>query len=214
MPGKKRTPKKKGRTANLKQETKTKDDQYQRSLTPEQQAIINRAEAEDADWVPIREDEIESYSLSITPLDLMHNFPEAWKKQQERIFAFRWCERTDKRIDELTRGGHPVTRWKICTRVTTPFLSKYIDSLLGCIARLDQILLYRPWDRHMMEKRAKDQLTEAHARSGKPENVALRRRTDEKVEAYSGPEHRIGDSDFVTYEDTREDTIGDLVVEE
>ena len=200
-------------TRKAKMKTTTnKDDQVRQVLTPEQQAMVNRAEAETAEWETIREDQIGDYSLSITPLDLKHNFPEAWKKQQDRIYAFRWCERTDKRVDELTRGGHPVTRWKICTRVTTPFLDKYIDSLLGCVARLDQVLLFRPWERHMMEKKAKDKLTEAHAASGKPENVALRR-ADDKIEAFSGPEHKIGSTDEVTYEDTRED-LGDLVVED
>jgi len=192
-----------------------KDDQEQPSnqtLTPEQQAIANRVQAETSDWETIREDEINDFSLSISPLDLKHNFPEAWKEQIEYRFAFRWCERIDKRVDELTRGGHPVTRWKICTRVTTPFLSHYIDKMLGCIARLDQILLFRPWERHMIEKDAKNRLVEARVNSGKPENVALRS-APEKVEAYSGPEYKIGSKDEVQYEDHRED-IGDLVVEE
>jgi len=195
-----------------------KDDQAQQILTPEQQAILNRAEAETAEWETITEESMGDYSLSITPLDLKHNFPEAWKRQEDRIYAFRWCERTEKRIDEMTRGGHPVTRWKICTRMTTPFLAKYVDSILGCITRLDQILLFRPWDRHMMEKNAKQELTEAHANSGKPENLALKRREDDKVEAYSGPEYEIGSRDEVTYEDKRsvdnEYDLGDLVVEE
>jgi len=187
------------------------------SLTPEQQAIFNRVQAESTDWEVIREDQLNDFSLSITPLDLKHNFPEAWREQTEKRFAFRWCERTDKRVDELTRGGHPVTRWKICTALTTPFLKSYIDSSIGCIARLDQVLLFRPWDRHMMEKRAKDQLTEAHANSGKPENVALRSAPD-NVEAFSGPEYKIGSRDDVQYEDLREtahetEDLGDLVVE-
>jgi len=187
------------------------------SLTPEQQAIFNRVQAESTDWEVIREDQLNDFSLSITPLDLKHNFPEAWREQTEKRFAFRWCERTDKRVDELTRGGHPVTRWKICTALTTPFLKSYIDSSIGCIARLDQVLLFRPWDRHMMEKRAKDQLTEAHANSGKPENVALRSAPD-NVEAFSGPEYKIGSRDDVQYEDLREtahetEELGDLVVE-
>lgn len=200
-----------------KQQSKKTDNQDKHLLTPEQQAILNRAEAESAEWETITEESIGDYSLSITPLDLKHNFPEAWKQQQDRIYAFRWCERTEKRVDELTRGGHPITRWKICTRVTTPFLSGYIDSLLGCVARLDQILLFRPWERHMMERKAKDRLTEAHAISGKPENIATRR-VDDKIEAYSGPEYKIGSKDEVQYEDFRkndgEDDLGDLVVDE
>ena len=119
----------------------------------------------------------------------------------------------------MTRGGHPMTRWKLCTRLTTPFLAKYVDSLLGCITRLDVVLVFRPWERHMIEKDAKKRLAEAHLASGKPENLALRRRADDKVEAYSGPEHKIGSSDDVQYEDSRGDAsenlnIEDLVVDE
>jgi len=214
-----KTPKKRGRATKLKKETKTKDDnQAQTILTPEQQAILNRAEAETAEWETITEESMGDFSLSITPLDLKHNFPEAWKRREDKIYAFRWCERTDKRIDELTRGGHPLTRWKICTRMTTPFLSKYIDSLLGCITRLDQILLFRPYERHMAHQKAKEELAEAHANSGKPENKVLQSRSDDKVEAYSGPQHKIDGKDDVQYEDTRstekEYDLGDLVVEE
>lgn len=201
-------PRKYTRKATM-EKTTNNDNQAPTVLTPEQQAIANRANAETADWAPIRGDEVNDFSLMITPLDLRNNFPEAWKEQSEKRYAFRWCERTDKRIDELTRGGHPLTQWKICTKTTTPFLSRYVDQILGCIARLDQILLFRPWDRHMMEKGARRQITEAKEASEKPENLALKR-ASEKVNAFSGPEHKIGSNDEVQYEDSREG----LVVEE
>jgi hypothetical protein len=186
-----------------------------KTLTPEQQAIITRAESETAEWEPITEESMHDFSLANHPLDLRINFPEAWKEQNEKRYAFRFCERTDKRIDELTRSGHPLTRWKLCTRTTTPWLAKYIDPVWGCVTRLDQVLLFRPWDRHMIEKRAKQGYAEAKANSGKPENVALRR-AQEGIEAKSGPEFKIGSSDEVQYEDTRAEDIdfGDLVVEE
>lgn len=220
MPGKKRGPKPKHHESmrqTLTTEQTPKDNQNSvhgmGSLTPDERAIVERSMAESTEWETIREDQLNDFSLSITPLDLKHNFPEAWREQSEKRYAFRWCERTSKRIDELTRGGHPVTRWKICTRSTTPFLSDYVDSILGCIARLDQVLLFRPWDRHMLEKRAKDNLTEAKANSGKPENIATRRVSD-KIEAFSGPEHKIGSRDEAIYEDTRAEELGDLVVDE
>lgn len=67
----------------------------------------------------------------------------------------------------------------------------------------------------MMEKRAKEQVAEAKANSGKPENIATRRVSD-KIEAYSGPEFKIGANDEIRYEDVREDAseeLGDLVVD-
>lgn len=228
MPGKPGRPRKRKTHRNMRPmektevtKTKTFDNQTpqkraSQTLTPEQQAIFNRVQAESTEWETIGEESMNDFSLSISPLDLRHSFPEAWKEQIEKRYAFRWCERTDKRIDELTRGGHPVTRWKICTSLTTPFLKHYVDSSIGCIARLDQILLFRPWERHMIEKNARLRITEAHVNSGKPENLAMRR-APEKVEAYSGPEHKIGSRDDVQYEDLRQDAreeLGDLVVEE
>ena len=67
----------------------------------------------------------------------------------------------------------------------------------------------------MLEKRAKERITEAHATSGKPENVAMRSAPDNVV-AFSGPEYKIGSKDEVTYEDSRPDAedLGELVVEE
>lgn len=183
-------------------------------VSPEQQAVIRRVQAESAEWEPITEESMHDFSLAIHPLSLKDNFPEAWKEQIEKRFAFRWCERTDKRIDELTRSGHPVTRWKLCTRTTTPFLSKYVDAVWGCVTRLDQVLLYRPWDRHMIEKNAKAGIAQARDEAGRAENIALRRAGD-GVEAYSGPQHKIGANDVIQYEDNRDDSdgIGDLIVE-
>ncbi len=201
-------------------QTKTNDDQSKdltdnRNLTPEERAIVSRVAAETPEWETIREDQLLDYSLDTPILDLRRFFPEAWKEQVEKRYAFRWCERTPKRIDELTRSGSPVTQWKICNKVTTPFLERYVDPVLGCIARLDQILLYRPWERHMIEKRAKEQLAEARANSGKPENLVTKRVSD-KIEAQSGPEFKISSRDAVQYEDGRSENeeIGDLVVEE
>uniref|UniRef100_A0A6H1ZM87 Uncharacterized protein n=1 Tax=viral metagenome TaxID=1070528 RepID=A0A6H1ZM87_9ZZZZ len=220
MPEKNKNHRKTMRTERIElktENTKPKDNKVSTeasiNLTPEERAIATRAMAETDEWEPIREDELNDFSLQITPLELKHNFPEAWKEQVEKRYAFRWCERIDKRIDELTRGGHPVTRWKICTRNTTPVLAHYVDNVLGCIARLDQVLLFRPWDRHMMEKRAKEQLTEARVNSGKPENIVMRRASD-KIEAYSGPKYKIGSTDEVQYEDLRQDAeVEEIVVE-
>lgn len=196
-------------------ETKTNTDNQTPkdvALTPEQLAVVRRARAESAEWTPISEGDMHDYSLAIHPLSIKRNFPEAYMQQMEKRYAFRWCERTDKRIDELTRSGHPVTRWKLCTSTTTPWLQKYIDPMWGCVTRLDQVLLFRPWDRHMIEKQAKEGYKAAQANSGKPENIALKR-AQEGIDAKSGPEFAIKGGDVVDYEDSRVD-VGDLVVDE
>ena len=76
--------------------TKPKDDQDSKfkpgqSLTPEQQAIASRVMAETAEWDQIGEESMNDFSLQITPLDLKHNFPEAWRDQQEKRYAYRFC---------------------------------------------------------------------------------------------------------------------------
>jgi hypothetical protein len=76
-------------------------------------------------------------------------------------------------------------------------------------------MLFRPWERHMIEKNAKNELAAAKDRSGRPEVKALQR-AQEGVEAYSGPQHKISGSDEVQYTDTRDDlaqALSDLVVE-
>lgn len=178
------------------------DDMETKTMTPEQQSVFNRVRAESAEWETIGEESMVDYSLAIHPLNLKDNFPEAYKEEVEKRYAFRWCTRDDKSIDERTRGGHPVTRWKICTRTTAPFLEKYVDPILGCVTRLDQILLFRPWDRHMVEKRAKEGYAETRANSGNPEN---RLQTQEGVEVSSGPQYRLGSNDEVAYTDTRDE---------
>jgi hypothetical protein len=203
----------KGRV-ELKPETETKnyDNQPTDMMTPDQLSIHRRVLAESEEWEPITEESMLDYSLAVHPLSLKDHFPEAWKESVEKRYAFRFCERSDKRIDELTRSGHPVTRWKLCTRTTTPFLPKYVDPIWGCITRLDQVMLFRPYDRHMMEKRAKDGFAQAKAESGRPENYALRRAQD-GIEAYSGEKYRISSGDEVQYEDARQE-LGELVVED
>lgn len=176
-------------------------------LTAEQQAIQTRVAAETDRWETIGEESMHDFSLANFPLNLKDNFPEAFKEENEKRYAFRWCERTPQRIDELTRAGHPVTRWKICTRNTTPFLSKYMDPLWGCITRLDQVMLYRPWARHMIEQNAKNQLKPGDPIS-KVENSA-----QEGVDVLSGPEHLIKGSDEVVHVDTRKDSLSDLIVD-
>lgn len=197
-----------------KNETDDQANLSREAITSEQQAIQQRVLAEPAEWETITEEQMNDFALMTNPLNLNESFPEAWKEQIEKRYAFRWCEREDKRIDELTRSGHPVTRWKLCTRTTTPFLAKYVDSVWGCVTRLDQVLLFRPWERHMIERRAKDRTAEAHAEAGKAENVAMRN-AQEGVEAFSGPEHKIGSGDEVQYTDNRADgqDLGGLVVE-
>lgn len=199
-----------GKTMEKKTKTETKSP----TLTPEEQAIAQRVETQDTDWFTIREDELEDYSLQEDPYIPP---PEAVKMQREKKYAFRWCERTPGRIDQLTKTAPHYRRWALVTRNTLPELGKYVDPVLGCIARDDQALLFRPWYFHQREKDMKQERIEAQYKSssldGKKEMIQDR---DEDVQVYSGEKFKITGKDQVMYDESSESgaDLGDLVVEE
>ena len=173
------------------------------NLTPEQQAIATRAaNQESLKRSPIREDELNDFSLMKNVLDL----PEAAQKlQDKKIYAFRWCERTPERIDFLTRSELPPMRWGLVTRTTISELGDFIDPLLGCICRLDQVLLYKYWEDHARVQKAKMELADAglntgslegkkHQIQGKNADVEVMTGTDQKI---SGSDEIMGDEAIV-----------------
>ena len=174
-------------------------------LTSTETAIAERAATQDDGWFHLTEDDLEDFSLMQNPLDLP---PEAAKEQNEKRLAFRWCERTPERVDQLTRHAQPPLRWAICNRNTTPFLKPYIDDLLGCVTSLDQVLLCKPWSHHMMVQQAKQELANVQDRSGtlsgKKDQIAR-----EGTEVYEGKQYRIGDRDEVM----ADEGLADLVAE-
>lgn len=183
-------------------------------LSPEEKGIADRVAGETTEWFTLREDELTDFSLQINPLDLQHKYPEAWKMQSEKKYAFRWCERKPGRIDELTRSVSPPLRWALVTRTTLPDMEKYVDPILGCVANLDQALLFKPWAHHEIVKRAKADMAEAKARSGGMDAVKARH-GDDKTRVMAGEEYKISGSDDIQYEDAREvSELGDLVLDE
>jgi len=200
-------------------ENKTKTEAKSPTLTPEEQAIAQRVDTQDTDWFTIREDEIEDYSLQEDPYKPP---PEAVKMQNEKKYAFRWCERTPARIDQLTKTAPHYRRWALVTKTTLPELGKYVDPVLGCIPRDDQALLFRPWYWHAREKEMKQARIEAQYNSGsldgKKQDIQDR---DEDVEVFTGEKYKIGGKDEVMQEEgvdflneSSGADLGDLVVEE
>ena len=166
------------------------------NLTPEQQAIASRStNQEKLKRPPIREDELNDFSLMKNPLDL----PEAAQKlQDKKIYAFRWCTRTPERIDELTRTVTPPLRWGLVTRTTLPDLEDLIDPMLGCVCVVDQALLYKHWEDHVRVQKAKMELAEAGLNSGSLEGKKHQSESrDEDVKVFTGPDHKIGGSDVI-----------------
>lgn len=116
------------------------------ALTPEEQAIVNRA-SKMTTWP----DESERASIDYSLMRDRFRFPEpCYEKMERKQFAFRWITRTPERIDEMRSNPVPF-RWELANRANTPFLAEFIDKTLGCVVRLDQILVYRPWWMHEEE---------------------------------------------------------------
>jgi hypothetical protein len=176
------------------------------NLTADQRAIVDRVTSEDTSWFAIGEESMVDFSLSVNPMDLKANFPEAHKLQTEKKYVFRFCERTPTRIDELTRSAQPPLRWAIVNRQSLPELTERVDPILGCVCCLDQMLLFKPYSHHI-------KVMEARNRSKEAKTKSVDRRFDQydKMEFKSGPKSAIGNGDVVTYEDKRDDSNEFLV---
>jgi|GEM_PF-6591613 len=187
-------------------------------LTPEEQAIKIRSDAEDKSWHTIREDELNDFSLMENPLDLPE---EAARLQKNEIYAFRWCERKPARIDQLTRSVNPPLKWGIVNKTTVSDLAHLVDPLLGCIPCVDQILLYKPWTHHRIVQEAKMKRAEAGLNAGSLEGKKRQIESrDTDVEVFTGADYKIGSGDEVLMPDlvpddtTDNSPLGDLVVGE
>jgi hypothetical protein len=121
------------------------DDQNFVPITAEEQAIAARTAADsNREWETIGEESALDYSLGRDKFEL----PEPAKKaQNEKRFAFRWIARTPARIDQIRSAAIP-ERWWLCNSTNTPFLQKFLDPVLGCVTREDQILVFKPWWMH------------------------------------------------------------------
>lgn len=169
------------------------------NLTPNEQAIAERVAGEDTDWFTIGEESMTDFSLMTNVLDLRAHYPEAATLQEEKVYAFRWIERTPERVDQMTRSAHPPMRWAIVNKTTCPELEKYVDPLIGGIVNLDQILIFKPWAHHMRVKAALEQM--ADAKAGAPLNKLS---GVKDVDVDEGEHNKIQGNDIVDYDEERD----------
>jgi len=187
------------------------------ALTPEERAIAERVSSQgtEDEWFGVREDELTDFSLANNPLNINEqNYPEAYKMLKDKKYAFRWCERTPLRIDELTRNVKPPQRWMLVTRTSMPALAKYVDQIRGCVCNLDQALLFKPYSHYMMVQEQKAKLAEAQLNSGSLKGKASEIQSkDDDVKVYEGSDYRITSADEVMADEAAFDQegLGDLV---
>lgn len=184
-------------------------------MTPEQQAIAARVANEGFDdgWLHVTEDDMNDFSLSVNPWDLPR---EAKKLQDEKKYAFRFCERTPARIDMLTRSQAPPLKWGIVNSVQLPELAHLVDPITGGVCVGNQILLFKPWAHHAKVKEAKARLADGASRAQSLDGAATKLSSpDGKIQATAGPDNRIGGRDVVVQaEDPRDVGSGDKGVED
>ena len=134
------------------------------TLSTEERAIADLVAADSEEWGPaLREDELNDFSLMKNPMDLP---PEALSMQNDKKYAFRWCERTPDRVRQLTRAAQRPLKWKVANKVNLPSMAHLVDSLLGGVCVLDQILLFKPWHDHSLVQQAKTDMAEITDQSG------------------------------------------------
>lgn len=188
------------------------------ALTPEEMAIFQRVKNEAKDWETITEESVDDYSLMQDPFRLPNEIKDFEKK---KAFKFRWIERTSSRLDEI-RSAEVPNRWWIVNTETFPTLKSLFDPILGCISRLDQMLVFKPWWMHEKRMQLLDEINTAQDRSGTIEGKdGISKGGAQFIAGKKSPDDskplrgEIKAGDKIEYQETGTDdrSFGDLVTE-
>jgi len=177
------------------------------NLTQEEAALFERvkAEGQDRDWERVTEKDAIDFKLAKDPLRL----PDfALKLKERKEYVFRWIERKKERIDEIRSMAIPF-KWWIVNASTMPESVKDLDPILGCVCKLDQLLVFKPYWMHLKKKEIEDVQIEGKATAGELKSkhgVAV----DEAGSQFiAGKEARIGGKDAVQWHETEPGVVAD-----
>jgi len=187
-------------------------------LHPDEAAIFQRVKAEgerEREWEHVAESDMDDFSLRDDPMKL----PDfAQKLQDDKQYAFRWVTRSKERLDEI-RNMKPPFKWWIVNASTMPESVNDLDPVLGCVSKLDQLLVFKPWNLYKTEKRYKQQLADNKDQAGdvhKKDGFV----PAENIELKAGPDYKISSKDEVMVDESdvlpggEPEGLEDLVVEE
>ena len=177
------------------------------NLTQEDAAIFERikTEGQDREWERVTEEDAHDFTLAQDPMKL----PEfAEKLLNEKEYAFRWIERRKERVDEIRSMPVP-QKWWIVNASTMPDSVSELDSVLGCVCRYDQLLVFKPYWMYVKEKKMEELRSEEKASAGELKSKHHAQVDDSGSEFLSGKEARIGGSDAVQYHETDPDKAED-----
>jgi len=186
-----------------KQETLEKEvAKPQMNLTPEEAAVVSRIQAEDSNWKEVSEKDTLDYSLAEDPFKL----PSAAKKlQDERKFRFRWIERTKERIDQIRTLDVP-RRWWIVNGDQIPELADQVDPVLGCITKLDQLLVFKPYWMYDKETEMKTRMADSKDTAGNVDNKHGVPVDESGSEFVAGKQARVSGADVVELHETGDES--------
>jgi len=135
------------------------------NLTPEEAAVFQRVKGAGKlvdRWQTVREQDIDDFSLREDPMKL----PEfAQQLQDAKVYAFRWVTRVKERLDEIRNKPDPFA-WEVVNAATIPESVDDLDPVLGCVSKLDQLLVFQPYMMAEARQRIREGLAEGKRQSG------------------------------------------------
>lgn len=177
------------------------------NLTQEEAAIFERikAEGQDKEWERVTEEDAHDFTLAQDPMKL----PEfAEKLSNLKEFAFRWIERKKERVDEIRSMAIP-QKWWIVNASTMPDSVSDLDPVLGCICKLDQLLVFKPYWMYAKEKQMEERESEQKASAGELASKHHVTVDESGSEFLAGKDYKISGKDDVQFHETDADKVAD-----
>ena len=186
---------------------KTKTIKKPANLTQEEAAVFERikAEGQEREWERVTEKDAIDFKLAKDPLRL----PDfALKLKERKEYVFRWVERKKERIDEIRSMPIP-QKWWIVNASTMPDSVNDLDPILGCVCKLDQLLVFKPYWMHLKKKEMEDTQIERKAAAGELKSKHGVPVDETGSQFLAGKDYKIGGKDEVQWHETEEDKVAD-----
>ena len=163
------------------------------NLTPEEAAIFQRVKSaadRGREWETLTERDVDDFALREDPMKL----PEfAQKLYEAKQYVFRWVTRSKERLDEINNMKPPF-KWWIVNASTIPESEEALDPVLGCVSRLDQLLVFQPYWMSEARRQIREGLAESKRQAG---DIAAKDGyiPADNIQMRSGPQFKIQGSD-------------------
>lgn len=174
------------------------------NLTPEEAAIFQRikAEGQTREWEEVTEESVHDFRLGRNPMKP----PDfALKLTNDKKYVFRWITRSKERIDEVRNFDIPF-KWWIVNASTIPESQEALDPVLGCVTKLDQLLVFKPYWMWEKVKRIQQERIEGKDRAGDLASKHGQAIDETGSEFLAGRRYKIGGGDEVQFSEVTPDS--------